>query len=77
MGVKFFKRGRHYLTGPQVRQRYGGRSEMWLWRRDKFDPDFPKPIKFSPAGMKLYDEAELDAYDESRRKASANVEVCA
>jgi hypothetical protein len=28
-----------HLTAPQVRQRYGHRSDMWLWRRN-----YPRPF---------------------------------
>ena len=34
-------RFKRYLTGPQVCERYGGRSLVWLWRKLKADPNFP------------------------------------
>jgi hypothetical protein len=34
----------HYLTAAQARARYGGVSDMWLWRRLRDDPDFPRPL---------------------------------
>ena len=57
---------KRYFTGPQVRKRYGGRSECWLWRRKTQDPHFPKPIVVG--GTQLFDEDELDAYDASLRQ---------
>jgi predicted DNA-binding transcriptional regulator AlpA len=33
-----------YIDGEQVRERYGQRSKMWLWRMRDRDPDFPKPV---------------------------------
>jgi hypothetical protein len=30
-----------WLTSRQVRDRFGGRSAMWLWRRQHQDPRFP------------------------------------
>ena len=33
-----------YLTGMQLRERYGGRSDMWVTRVMRSDPDFPRPI---------------------------------
>ena len=33
-----------YLTATQVRDRYGQRSEMWLWTVLRDDPLFPRPI---------------------------------
>ena len=32
------KQRKHYLTAPQVCERYGDRSAMWLWRKMKFSP---------------------------------------
>jgi hypothetical protein len=50
-----------WLTSNQVLARYGGRSAMWLWRKVKNDPAFPKPRY---AGrMQLYSVPELNAYD--------------
>ena len=34
-----------YLTDNQLRARYGKRSVMWLPRKRKKDPRFPKPTK--------------------------------
>jgi hypothetical protein len=65
---------KRYLTGPQTCERYGGKHATWLWRRVKFDPNFPKPLKIH---NRLYFEVgELDAYDDACRKASSNGEVC-
>ena len=33
-----------FLTGKQVRQRYGDKNAAWLWRRINTDPAFPRPI---------------------------------
>jgi hypothetical protein len=33
-----------YLNSAQVRRRYANASAMWLWRRLRDDPDFPRPI---------------------------------
>jgi hypothetical protein len=35
-----------YITAPQVLQRYGGVSHMWLERILQRDPSFPRPHKF-------------------------------
>jgi predicted DNA-binding transcriptional regulator AlpA len=63
------KHRKRYLTGPQVLERYGGRSSMWLWRRTRFDPNFPRPIVIG--GRKHFDEDELDAYDAASRMEAA------
>ena len=35
-----------YISAPQVCQRYGGVSHMWVERKMKGDPTFPKPHRF-------------------------------
>ena len=52
---------KRWLTGPQVCVRYGERSHVWMWRKDKTDPDWPKPMWLD--GKKHYAEDQLDAYD--------------
>ena len=32
-----------FLTARQVRARYGGRSDMWLWRLLRDEPEFSRP----------------------------------
>jgi predicted DNA-binding transcriptional regulator AlpA len=58
-----------YLISKQVRKRYGDRSQMWIWRRLKYDPKFPRPILLG--NRQHFDEAELDAYDEALRAEAA------
>jgi hypothetical protein len=36
--------GEIFLTAPQVRQRFGGKSDMWLWRVLRDVPGFPRPV---------------------------------
>lgn len=55
---------KRYLTAPQTCKRYS-RGQVWPWRILKSDPDFPRPIVI--AKRRYFVEAELDAYDESRR----------
>jgi hypothetical protein len=35
------------IPAAQVRARYGGCSHMWIERRLKGDPDFPRPVYIS------------------------------
>jgi predicted DNA-binding transcriptional regulator AlpA len=50
-----------WLSSVQVCNRYGGRSQMWLWRHVNDDEDFPKP---SYSGrLMMFRVSELDAYD--------------
>jgi hypothetical protein len=50
-----------WLNSNQVRDRYGGRSQMWLYRK-LLDPDFPKPRY--DGRLRLYSVVALDAYDQ-------------
>jgi hypothetical protein len=38
--------GAIYISAPQVCDRYGGVSHMWLERKLKNDPEFPHPKYF-------------------------------
>jgi hypothetical protein len=58
---------KHYLTAAQVKERYGNRSDMWLTRKLRFDPKFPRPMM--SGRMRLYDSEELDAYDAELKAA--------
>lgn len=48
-------------TKAQLREILGGLSRTTLWKIEKSDPDFPRPISVSP-GRELYLKAEVDAY---------------
>lgn len=50
-----------YISAPQVLDRYGGRSHMWLVRKLESDPDFPKPEKFGR--LRFFKISELEAYE--------------
>jgi hypothetical protein len=52
-----------WISATQVCARYGGRSLMWLARKLKLDPDFPKPTFFGP--LRYWQPVALDAYDEA------------
>lgn len=52
-----------WLTSAQVCARYGGMSKMWLWRRVKDDPKFPKPRYFGR--LQMYSVEALNKYDRS------------
>ena len=57
--------GDTYLNAPQLKHRYGGRSDMWIWRRLVDDPDFPKP--FVMGKQRYWRLSELLAYEEKKR----------
>jgi predicted DNA-binding transcriptional regulator AlpA len=50
-----------FLGSRQVRNRYGNCSEMWLYRRQRDDSGFPKPIEVS--GRKLWRLSDLVAWE--------------
>jgi hypothetical protein len=50
-----------WISAAQVRARYGGRSHMWLVRKLKLDPRFPRPKYFG--ALRYWQPAALDAYD--------------
>ena len=66
--------GRVYLTARQVCSRYGGISDMTLWRWLR-DPDlnFPPPLLIQ--GRRYFSEASLDDFDEAQVEAQANGEL--
>lgn len=53
----------HFLTARQVRERYGNASAMWLFRRERNDPSFPRPIIIS--GRKLWSLTALETWERS------------
>jgi predicted DNA-binding transcriptional regulator AlpA len=55
-----------FLTSRQVKERYGGASDQWLWRRENNDPTFPKPLRIH--GRKFWKLSELAAYERSLAK---------
>jgi predicted DNA-binding transcriptional regulator AlpA len=61
---------KRYSTANQVCERYGGRSKMWLWRKLRNDPKFPRPMEMGK-NLRLFDDGELDAYDAALRMSSA------
>jgi predicted DNA-binding transcriptional regulator AlpA len=55
------------MTATQVRNFFGGRSAMWLWRKlnpmhSQHDPNFPKPVRFPGGRMTFWRVDEVRAY---------------
>lgn len=48
------------LPSSSVREKLGGVSDMTLWRRLKYDPQFPRPIIM--AGRRYWWESSIDGY---------------
>jgi hypothetical protein len=56
--------GAVYLTSGQVLTRYGNRSPMWIWRRER-DADFPKPA-LVVATRKYWSLSSLVEWEQSK-----------
>lgn len=56
-----------YLTARQLRDRWGGRSHMFIERLLKNDPTFPRPVRLGGA-MRFWRLDEIEAW-ESRSEA--------
>lgn len=50
-----------YLDAPQVLERFGGRSHMWLVRLLARDPTFPRPLKIGR--LRFFKIDELIAWE--------------
>ena len=61
---------KQYLTDPQIRRRYGGKSHVWLWRMIRNNPDFPRPHRINTQLYFL--ESEVDSYDAATREPFIN-----
>jgi hypothetical protein len=59
-----------YITAPTLRARFGGRSDVWLWRLLHDDnSSFPKPILVR--GHRYFKLAEIEAWENSPDRRSA------
>ena len=52
------------IQASQVRELCGGVSDMWLWRRLKEDPTFPRPVYI--ARRRFWREADVLQWLESQ-----------
>jgi predicted DNA-binding transcriptional regulator AlpA len=52
-----------YIPTRQLRDRYGGVSQMWIERRMADDPAFPKPVYFG--ARRYWPIAALEAWERS------------
>ena len=63
--------GETYITGKQLRDRFGGRSDMWLWRLvNDSQADFPKPIVIRR--NRYWALSEVEAWLEASRAKPKN-----
>ena len=60
-----------YVTSNQIRQRYGGRSHMWVEHQLKDDPAFPRPTYLGR--LRYWKLSELEAWE--RKRACMSMEA--
>jgi predicted DNA-binding transcriptional regulator AlpA len=60
--------GEIYLTAPQVRQRFGGKSDMWLWRLLHDETSFPRPVVIRH--QRYFRLSELVAFENASKVAA-------
>ena len=56
------KSKKEFIRTAQLRKRWGGCSHMFVERRLKSDPTFPKPVKLG-GKLRLWDLDEVEAYE--------------
>jgi predicted DNA-binding transcriptional regulator AlpA len=57
-----------YLTGPQIKARYGcSYQTIWRWMNDEA-MEFPKPLKIN--NRNRFDLEEIEAFERKHRAAS-------
>lgn len=56
-------RRRKFLTFNQLCERWGDCSHMTLENRLRKDPHFPKVIRLPGSRLRMFDEAEIEAYE--------------
>jgi predicted DNA-binding transcriptional regulator AlpA len=57
------------IQAAALRQLCGGVSDMWLWRRLRDDPTFPRPIYVNK--RRFWREADVVAWLEAQGKKTA------
>jgi predicted DNA-binding transcriptional regulator AlpA len=61
--------GETYITASQLRARFGGRSDMWLWRLlNDTQANFPKPVVIRR--NRYWALSEVEAWLEACRDAA-------
>ena len=57
------------ITAPQLRARFGGRSDVWLWRLLKDErANFPRPVMVR--GVRYFKLCEVQQWEKANRKAA-------
>ena len=64
-----------FITTAQLRSRWGGCSHMTIERKLKRDPKFPRPYHIMR--VRMFDLAEIEAYERSAARSPRRKEVAA
>jgi predicted DNA-binding transcriptional regulator AlpA len=56
------KKTKRYLTVPELKERWGGVSQMFVERRVR-EPGFPQPIRLPGSRIRLFLESDIEAYE--------------
>jgi predicted DNA-binding transcriptional regulator AlpA len=67
------KSKKEFIRTNQLRKRWGGCSHMFIERRLKSDPTFPRPVKFG-GRLRLWDLDEVEAYERKCAAGEAEAE---
>ena len=64
--------GETYITAPQLRARFGGRSDVWLWRLlNDNQANFPRPVMVRR--QRYFRISEVESWEESNRAKAKEV----
>ena len=56
-----------YITAPQLRERFGGRSDVWLWRLLNDErANFPRPVIVRRC--RYFPLSEIEAWEVSKSR---------
>ena len=59
-----------YLSSHQIRARFGGRGELWVYRQIARN-GFPKPVKFGSGRLNYWKLSEVEAWEAAQAQRVA------
>jgi hypothetical protein len=58
--------GAIFITTAQLRARYGGMSNVWVNRKVKTEPSFPRPYYFGESSQRFFKLADVEKFERQR-----------
>jgi len=58
-----------YITSRQIRERFGGRGELWITRQIETN-GFPKPVRFGNGRLLYWKLSEVEEWERSRAQVA-------